>query len=144
MNHREMKALADNADAVRALAQYLLKLPERDAQVVWTDWELDFLDSMARHAGPDPLSMRQVEVLAELRDAARSYDRLDGMAVPRLIAQVWQARLDLEEADEAFIDGLKRSGARSVKRRQAAKLIACARQLGIVDHYVALDRSQAL
>ncbi len=139
MDHREMKALADSADRVRALAGLLLKLPATDGQITWSDWELEFLEKMAQHQGPDPLSLRQAEKLVELNDDAKSYSNLDGLSVPALIDQCWIARLDLEEDDEAFIDRLKSSGARTLKRRQGLKLLACARQLGIVERYVALE-----
>lgn len=139
MDHREMKSLADNADRVRALAGRLLKLPAADPLVAWSDWEIEFLESMAAHRGPDPLSTRQVEKLVELQDEARSYADLDGLSVPALIEQCWLARLDLEEDDEAFVARLKTSGARTLKRRQGLKLLACARQLGIVERYVAID-----
>ena len=136
MNHREMKALAENADAVRSLAGYLLKLQQSDAQIDWTEWELDFLANMLAHNGPDALSLRQVEVLAELRDAAQTYTSLDGFDIASLINGCWLARFDLEESGAQFIAELKASGVRGLKRRQAFKLIACARELGIVERYV--------
>ena len=139
MNHREMKALGENPDAVRALAVYLLNLPAIDAQVRWTDWELDFLEHMLRREGGEPLSMRQVEVLADLKEGARSYDKLDGLAVGSLIDDCWLARYDLDEDEERFIDTLKASGARALKKRQAVKLLGLARQLGVVAGFVAVD-----
>jgi hypothetical protein len=41
-----------------------LDLPHAD----WNDWEIDFLQHMARHKGPDPITTRQGEKLLELRD----------------------------------------------------------------------------
>ena len=140
MNHRQMKALAENADAVRALAGSLLTLPARDSQVTWTDWELDFLEHMSRHQGVEPLSMRQVEVLVELEEAARSFTKISGMAVTSLINECGLARFDIEdEDDQEFITRLKASGAIAVKKRQARKLIAIAKQLGVVEGYVAVE-----
>ncbi len=139
MNHREMKALAENADSVRSLAGYLLHLQQLDPQVAWSDWELDFLANMQAHEGREPLTMRQVEVLVELRDAARTYTRLGGMDVVSLINDCWLARFDLDEDGEAFVVGLKASGARGLKRRQALRLLALARELNIVEGYVAVD-----
>lgn len=136
MNHREMKALADNAEAVRGLANYLLKLAETDPQLNWTDWELDFLLHMARHEGPEPLTTRQAEVLFELRDASCTYTSLDGIDVVGLVNDCWLARLDLDEENEAFVSGLKAMGARGLKRRAALRLLACARELGLVERYV--------
>lgn len=138
MNHREMKMLAENAESVRSLALYLLRLGNSDPQVSWTDWELDFLEHMARHEGPEPLTLRQAEVLTELRDAAKTYTSLDGIDVVGLINDCWLARFDLDEEGEAFVTGLKASGARGLKRRAALRLLACARELGLVERYVAL------
>lgn len=138
MNHREMKALAENADAVRSLATYLLKLPAIDAQITWTDWELDFLEHMARHQGAEPLSLRQVEVLAELKDGARSYATIDRISVGNLIDACALGCRDLSEDDETFVVALKASGVRTLRRRQLLKLLACARQLGHVERYVDL------
>jgi hypothetical protein len=45
--------------AVRSLAKRLLDLPHAD----WNDWEIDFLQHMARHKGPDPITTRQGEKL---------------------------------------------------------------------------------
>ena len=139
MNHREMKALAENAGAVRSLATYLLKLPEIDTQVAWSDWELDFLEHMARHQGSEALTIRQAEALVELRDAARSYTSLDGLNIASLINDCWLGRLDLDEEGERFVVGLKASGARSLKRRQALKLLGLARRLGVVERFVAVE-----
>ncbi len=138
MNHREMKALAENDDAVRSLAITLLKLPEIDPQVMWNDWELDFLAHMAGHRGPESLSQRQVEALVDLRDAAKSFASLGGLNIVTLINESWLARFDLEEDDEQFIVALKASGASTLKRRQALKLLGLARQLGLVEGYIEL------
>ena len=139
MNHREMKALAENADSVRSLAGYLLQLQVLDPQLAWSDWELDFLANMQAHKGPEPLTMRQVEVLVELRDAAKTYTRLGGMDVVSLINGCWLARFDLDEDGEAFVVSLKASGTRGLKRRQALRLLALARELDIVEGYVAVE-----
>jgi hypothetical protein len=138
MNHRELKALADNADAVRAMAGYLLKLAERDPQVVWTDWEIDFLLHMAGHTGPEPLTTRQAEMLIELRDASRTYTSLDGIDVVTLVNECWLARFDLDEESEVFVSSLKAAGIRGLKRRAALRLLSCARELGLVERYVEL------
>jgi len=133
-SHIDMQRLAHDAAAVRALARSLLSL----AGAEWTDWEHEFLDNMALHDGPEPLSQRQREVLVELRDNARSHARIDGFSVAHLIRDCWLARTDLLEEDEAFIDGLKRSGATSLKRRQLFRLLRCAKELGIIDRPVRL------
>ena len=133
--HIEMKALAGNAAAVTSLAGYLASLSDGG----WTDWEVNFLDSMARHRGPDPITMRQREVLIELRDSVKSFARVDGMRVARLVQDCWCARLDLEEDDALFIERLHAAASPSLKRRPLLRLLGCARQLNLVTGYIAID-----
>lgn len=133
-SHIEMQRLANDPAAVRALAQLLLG--QGDAN--WTDWEVDFLDSMASRAGCDPLTIRQREVLVELRDNARSYRQIEGLSVAGLVRECWLARMDLEEDDEAFIAALKSADTAVLKRRPLLRLLHCARQLGIIDGFVAV------
>jgi hypothetical protein len=47
----------------------MIRFPHAD----WNDWEIDFLQHMARHKGPDPITTRQSEKLVELRDDAEYY-----------------------------------------------------------------------
>ena len=62
------------------------------------------------------------------------------MAVTSLINECGLARFDIEdEDDQEFITRLKASGAIAVKKRQARKLIAIAKQLGVVEGYVAVE-----
>lgn len=127
-----MKALAENADRVRSLARALIAQEDH----VWTDWEIDFLESMAAHQGPEPLSQRQREVLAELEDVSKYVSTVDGMSVTSLIRDCFEARLDLDEEDEEFVEGLVKAGKTSLRRRPLRRLIACSRRLGLIDHYV--------
>lgn len=131
--HIEMQRLASDPVAVRSLARHLLGLP--DAQ--WTDWELDFLDHMASHDG-DALTLRQREVLVQLRDNARAYTTVQGLSVPKLIRDCWLARADLEDDDEAFVAALAARGTMALKRRPLQRLLRCSRELGIIDAYITL------
>ena len=133
-SHIEMQRLAGDPAAVRTLAQHLLGQPDAN----WTDWEVDFLDNMASRAGSDPLTMRQREVLVELRDNARSHRQIEGLSVAGLVHQCWLARMDLEEDDEAFIVALKSANTAVLKRRPLLRLLHCARQLGLIDGFVAV------
>lgn len=129
--HIEMQRLSADPAAVRSLARQLLGI--RDAN--WTDWELDFLDSMAS-LDADRLTMRQREVLVELRDNARTYTIVQGLSVPRLIRECWLARADLDDDDESFVAGLAERGVAALKRRPLLRLLRCCRELGIIDGYI--------
>ncbi len=131
-SQRDMKALAENAERVRSLARALLAQEDH----VWTDWEIDFLESMANHQGPEPLSQRQREVLSDLDDVSKYVSTVDGLSVTTLIRECFEARLDLDEEDEDFVESLARSGKTSLRRRPLRRLIACSRRLGLIDHYV--------
>jgi hypothetical protein len=124
----DMQKLAQNPGTVTMLASYLLKIET----VEWTDWELDFLESMARRTSQDPISIRQREVLVELKDSATSHTTTrDGQSVRVLILRCWEARLDLDEEDERFVGDLYESKATSLKQRQLGRLQHCVRQLHI-------------
>ena len=95
---------------MRSLAKRLLNLPHAD----WNDWEIDFLEHMGRHKGPDPITTRQGEKLLELRDDAEYYSAVRGFGVQSLIENCWLARDDLDsEDDRRFIEQLKETDVRA-------------------------------
>lgn len=132
-SEREIRRLMANAASAVTMARGLL-VRAND----WTDWELDFLESIAARITSRDLSYRQAEILLELRDAASAYILIAGIPVSRLIDRLWQARLDLSEEDEAFVGGLHAAAVTSVKKRAAQRLAASAREIGLLEGYVAL------
>jgi hypothetical protein len=133
-DYREIDRIRKDLVAVRSLAKRLLDLPDAD----WNDWEIDFLQHMARHKGPDPLTTRQGEKLIELRDDAEHYSSVHGLSVQSLINNCWLARDDLSREEvKKFIEDLKATTC--VKRRQLRKLLACARELGEIEQYLSID-----
>jgi hypothetical protein len=103
-DYKEIDRIRKNLVAVRSLAERLLSFPRAD----WNDWEVDFLQHMARHRRPDPITTRQCEKLLELRDDAEYYSSVRGFGVQSLIQNCWLARDDLEsEDDRKFIEHLK-------------------------------------
>ena len=135
-DYKEIDRIRKNLVALRSLAKRLLDLPRAD----WNGWELDFLQHMARHKGPDPITTRQCEKLLELRDDAEYYSSVRGFSVQSLIKNCWLSRDDLDsEDDRKFIEHLKETGCSCVKRRRLRKLLACARQLGEIEQYVSIN-----
>ena len=130
----EMQKLAQNPAAVVTLASFLLKLPD----VGWTEWEADFLESMAARDTAQAITTRQREKLIQLRDDAKNFSKFDGLSVANLVRDCWIARLDLSEDDEAFIDNLKTKATTSLKKRPLMRLLKCARELGLVTRFVAV------
>jgi hypothetical protein len=95
---------------------------------------------MVRHRGPEPITTRQGEKLIELRDHSEYHSSVQGFSVASLITDCWLARDDLKkEEDIKFIDNLKTSGASALRRRHLGKLLACARQVGAVEKYIAIE-----
>ncbi len=124
----DMQKLAQSPGAVTLLASYLLNINT----VEWTDWELDFLESMARRTATDPISTRQREVLVELKDNATSHATTrDGQSVRTLILRCWEARLDLDDESEQFITDLYERKLTSLKPRQLGRLQRCISTLNI-------------
>src|SRR5262249_47088812 len=135
-DYKEIDRIRKTLVAVRSLAERLLDLPRAD----WSDWEIDFLQHMARHKGPDPITTRQCEKLLELRDDAEYYSSVRGFGVQSLKQNSCLPRHDLNsEDDRKFIEHLKGTSCSCVKRRQLRKLLACARQLGEIEKYVSID-----
>ncbi len=139
-SHRTMKDLAENPSAVRALARYLLLLVGRDDTQAWTDWEIDFLESMATRDSEEALTMRQREVLTDLKHAAERHSEIDGMSVRSLIERCWLERADLDnDEDQEFIVTLRTSGQRTVTGRQRWRLVRCCRELGVIEAYQGIE-----
>ena len=136
ISHREMKTLAENPEAVRALARQLMALGAADPQVEWTDWEVDFLESMATRDSPEPLTMRQREVLSDLRTSAGRHSQVEGFKVRTLIESCWLQRSYLSADDnQRFIEDLKTAGQQSVTRRQLGRLLGCCREIGVLEEH---------
>jgi hypothetical protein len=135
-DYREIDRVRKDSVAVSSLAKRLLAIPSHD----WNDWELDFLEHMARHRGRDPITTRQSEKLIELRDDSEYHSSVKGFSVASLITNCWFARDDLNsEQDRRFIEDLKASGVSAIRGRQLWKLLACARELGEVEKYAAIE-----
>ncbi len=129
-SHIEMLRIAKDPAAVRSLAKRLLGIPNQD----WSEWEVDFLEGKARFTGPDPLTMRQREVLFELRDDAEYVTHHRDLSIAILIERCFLARDDLDERSAEFIESLK--GKTSIQRRKLGRLLRCCRQLGEIESHI--------
>lgn len=127
-NARQIDALAKDPKEARRVAGKLLKLGEVD----WTDWELDFMESMARRS--DELSTRQAEILCELRDGAIRHTHAGGYRLAYIVERCWQERLDLSDDDDIeFLCKLKAKGTVALRRSEALRLRRCAVEVGVID-----------
>jgi hypothetical protein len=126
---REIERVRKDANAARELAQRLLKIYPGDL----TDWEADFLRSITSYRELFEFTTRQAEKLLEIRDDAQPVRDCRGFSVATLIRQCHAARLDLTEADAQWIADLYRQGGDAIKRRHLGRLMACARELSIIE-----------
>jgi len=124
----------DAAAARRRIAQTLLLL--RRDQIDFTDWEVDFLDSMIAPNGREELTTRQAEKLLEIRDGAEQITEFRGLSIKILLQKCYEARLDLDEGDEQWIVALRNRSHTTVRRKHAGRLMACARRLYLIDEGV--------
>jgi hypothetical protein len=135
-SYREIVAIQKDAARARAMAQGLCGLDD----VGWTDWELDFLHSMA--ARQQDLTTRQGEKLVELYDDAVWYTAVDGFPLKALIDRCHLLREELTDHDAQFVERLKAEGVTRLRRKDARRLLRCARSVGEIEphHGRSLDR----
>lgn len=130
------KPFADDLDAIRAEARALLALQTASMPMEWTDWELDFLESMVARDSDEPLSVAQADKFAQLRRLSTLQGKVDGLSVPLLIAS---CTLDVEyledEDDRVFVRDLRHRGVVELRRRQIGRLLHCCRELGVIERH---------
>lgn len=130
MDYREIARLKSDPTAVAALASGLLG----HAGDVLTDADRSFLHDLASGAGRAELTTRQGEYLLDLRDRTTRLGVVARYRVSDLVRQIWQARLDLDEEQQDWVEELTARGSDlSVTERQWRRLCALARRLGLID-----------
>jgi CRISPR/Cas system CMR-associated protein Cmr1 (group 7 of RAMP superfamily) len=138
-DYREINALQRDPARATRMAQFLLGLHD----IAWTDWEVDFLRSMSRES-EESLTTRQAEKLVELRDASVWHSRVDGFSLKLLIKSCNEMRHLLSERDEEFVVQLKEQGTTDLRRRDAARLIRCARITSEIEPYQGRSLEKAI
>lgn len=161
-SYREMHAVSSDPARVRTLALSLLALA-KTAEDVFTEWELTFLRDIAEQSAEVMtlsskerkefkfskdraeallalrdfrLTSLQAEKLFEIRDATELHRDIDGISVRNLINRCHEARLDLNEGDEEFIEGLWKRGVSELRRDHLSRLKRCSKQLGELEEYM--------
>jgi hypothetical protein len=128
---REIDRIRKDPTAMRALAAYLLKLPNAEL----TEWEITFLESFSGDRTSEEFTTRQAEKLIQIRDDSEYVSEIGyaRLSVKILIADCQMGHLNLREGDEEWILGLPK-GTTSIKRRDIGRLLRCARDLHNIDH----------
>jgi GAF domain-containing protein len=160
--YREIHAVSSDPVRVRNLALGLLALAKVGGDI-FREWELTFLRDIAEQSADIialsskerkafkfsvrqteallalrdfRLTSRQAEKLFEIRDATVLHRDIKGVSVRNLIKRCYEARLDLDEGDEEFIEQLWRSGTTELRTRDLIHLKRCSVQLGELEPYM--------
>jgi hypothetical protein len=129
-SYREMDAVGRDAARFVLMAKQCLLFPDL------TDWERDFLESLAARP-PEHLSTRQAEVLFEIRDSYEMRSQLSGgFSVAIMVQRAYEGRRDLDEGDEQWIAEIWKSGTTSLRLRHLGRLRRCCIQLGELEPYL--------
>jgi hypothetical protein len=128
----EIERVRKDPTAVRRLAKFLLNLLKL-SHVEFTDWEIDFLEGMARRDAEQELTTRQSEKLLQIRDDAEVISEFRGFSVRSLLRRCHDARLDLAEGDEEWVVEMFERSQSTIKRKQVGRLMRCARELQIIE-----------
>jgi hypothetical protein len=124
----EIERIRKDPDGARLVAQRLRSIDSL------TDWEGGFVDSLAERKSQEDLTTRQAEKLVQVRDENTFVSSWHGFSVAALIRRCFEGRLDLSEEDEDWILDLKNNDTRSVRQRDAYRLMKCARQLNLIEY----------
>ncbi len=125
---REIDRIRKAPAEFRALAKRLLNL---GAEL--TDWESIFLELIRNDTETKEFTTRQSEKLLQIRDDYETLTKFQGFSVEILLDKCWLARLDLSEGQEERLKKLRERSRVSVRRREIAFLMRCARQLEIIE-----------
>lgn len=125
----EIERVRADADAARLVARSLLLL--RSVPQALSDWEIDFLESIAARIRVGEFSTRQAEKLLEIQDDVKRVTVVrDGSSVSLLIRGCFEAKLDLSDDDEEWISELYESDRNSIRRKHIGRLMRCAAEAG--------------
>jgi hypothetical protein len=127
---REIDRIRKDPTAMRALAAYLLRLPNAEL----TEWEIKFLESISSDRTSEEFTTRQAEKLTQIRDDTEEVSEIgyQRLSVKILIADCQMGHTDLSEDNEAWILGFSK-GTTSIKRKHVGRLLRCARDLNNID-----------
>ncbi|MEA2876811.1 MAG: hypothetical protein QOF14_2007 [Hyphomicrobiales bacterium] len=126
---REIDRVRKDANGARELATRLLKIYPGEL----TKWEEAFLESISSYTELFEFTTRQSEKLLQVRDDLELVAEYRGFSIPLLIKNVFDARLDLSEADEQWFLQIREKTQVSIRRKHLGRLMRCARELNIIE-----------
>ena len=130
---REIDRIRKDPTAMRALAAYLLRLPNAEL----TEWEIKYLKSISDDQTGDEFTTRQAEKLMQIRDDSEEVSEIgyQRLSVRILVEDCKIAYLDLAALDEDKAEWIRAipAGTTKIKRRYVGQLLWCARMLKNID-----------
>ena len=84
----------------------------------------------------DEISLRQAEVLLELRDATETHFKYKGLSIALLMKHCYEGRFELDEGDRDRIEALVKTGRNYVTGKQIGWFKRICKQLGEMEEYM--------
>jgi hypothetical protein len=127
---QEIDGIRKDGKAFRALARGL-----HGSVSALTDWEKDFLESIAGAIEADEYTTRQAEKLLEIRDDYTWDSKTrDGFSVASILRECHEARCDLSQEDEEWIGQRLTEDRVAIRRKHLGRLARCARELHLIEN----------
>lgn len=128
---REISRVRHDRDEWRGIVRKLIKYAgQHDLE----DRHVDLLDGLESKTFLNELSVRQAEWLLDIRDDVDFISEHRGVSVRFLIRSVYENRHGLDdEEDMAWVEEIWRRHDVNVRKREARRLYALARPLGLLD-----------
>jgi hypothetical protein len=127
----ELERVRKDPIAFRGLAKRLLDDPHCED----SHFAGGFLENIANWKR-DEISLRQAEVLLELRDSAEIHGRYKGLSVRLLIGNCYANRYELDDTDRKRIEALHENGRTFVTGAQMGWFKRICKQLGEMENYM--------
>jgi DNA invertase Pin-like site-specific DNA recombinase len=127
----EIERVRKDPHTFRFLARKLLGDPHCEE----TEFVDGFLENIANWKR-DEISLRQCEVLLELRDSAEIHFRYRGLSISTLIIKCYEGRWGLDPVDRRRIENLYESGRGYVTGAQMGWFKRICKELGEMEDYM--------
>jgi hypothetical protein len=125
----EIDRIRKDPKGFRAVAKRLLAYGDE-----LTDWERDFLTSIQSQHDKDEFTNRQSEKLLQIRDDYEVVTKLPReLSVRLVLQQCIEAKLDLSENDEAWIEQRVAESSATIRRKHVGRLMQCGREVHAID-----------
>jgi hypothetical protein len=128
---QELERVRKSPTTFKPLAGRLMKDPDCGS----SEFVDGFLENIANWKR-DEISLRQCEILLELRDGAEIHTHYRGLSVPILIRRCHERRYELTASDRRRIEQLVESGRRVVTGAQMGWFKRICKELGEIEQYM--------